>query len=162
MANERTRGAAGFSLLEIIAVLVLFGLLAAFVMEDADMSVYDVVSERNNFITNLRYAQTLAFAQSHLPNGVDENMWGIQLAGSSYTLTMDGAAQVNVNMPGQSSATYNLPSGITISGATVNFDFRGRPVTAINVPIGGDSVVTISGDGSSESVIVIQNTGLIQ
>ncbi len=152
----------GFTMLELIAVLVVMGIIATAAMSSVDFSPYDVTSEAETFKANLRFAQTLGFAQGELPPGSDDNIWGIQLSGGSYSLTMNGSAQNTVNMPGQTSATYTLPDNVTITGSTMNFDFRGRPVSAVNAPIGGDTMYTVSDGSTSVTVTVLQNTGVVQ
>lgn len=161
MAEIRTRGAAGFSLLEVIAVLVLFGMLLALAMEDSDPTAYDTAAEAEVFKASLRFAQALAYAQAELPAGVDEVRWGLNVGGGSFSLARDGTVSTTINLPGANSATRTLPSGVSITGSDIAFNFRGVPMTPGGAALGTTNY-TISGGGMTKTVTVTQQTGFIQ
>lgn len=135
--------AGGFTLIEIIAVLVLMGILSVIaVVHSNDFGVEAEVRGAAEVVKNhLRYAQTKAMNA--------DVAWGIDFAGATYFL--EDANHVNAVLPG------DLPRGMTFS-ATVNpvlFENRwGSP---------GDATitVTIGKGGISQTVTVTKNTGFI-
>ncbi len=162
MADARTQGAAGFSLLEVIAVLVLFGLLAALAMEDSDTTAYDTAAEAEVFKASLRFAQELAYAQAELPAGVDEVRWGLNITGNSFTLARDGGVSANINLPGTNSPTHVLPNGVSITNSQdIAFNFRGIPMTPAGVALGTITFL-VSGGDMTKTITVTQQTGFLQ
>ncbi|KHK02543.1 Type IV pilin PilA [Desulfovibrio sp. TomC] len=153
--------AAGFSLIEIIAVLVLLGLLALAVINRPGTKGTQAIVEADALRAALRYAQSRAMA--------DVYTWGISISSGSYQLVEDNP---NVNggiLPGQSSNSRTLPTGVTLSGANlVLFDSRGQPVTANIAVIGGASVtastnqyINVTETPTVQTVTVTPYTGLI-
>ena len=139
-----TNFSSGFTMIEVIVVLVLLGILTAVVTSRiSSTSTYELAGEVEVVKTHLRYAQTRALAD-------DENTWGIAFSSASYTLQKDGA-DAPTNLPGEDSATHNLPEDISCTTEiTVTFDKWGSP---------GDSNNTITLDGSD--ITITQNTGFI-
>ncbi|MEO5359140.1 MAG: prepilin-type N-terminal cleavage/methylation domain-containing protein [Nitrospirota bacterium] len=142
-ANEK-----GFTLIEVVALLVVVGVLAAVVISySSTPETYQVVSELETLRTHLRYAQLKAM--SHL-NGTT---WGISVGGSSYQLYNNGAASA-IPLPGDTTATHTFPSGVTATTTTITFDDWGSPGTA-------DITVTLTKGGYSQSIRVTKNTGFM-
>ncbi|MGD9613220.1 MAG: prepilin-type N-terminal cleavage/methylation domain-containing protein [Kiritimatiellia bacterium] len=136
----------GFSLIEVIAVLVVLGILAVSIVAGMDVHA-SVAVEADILRSHLGYAQSLAMAN----NTAD---WGIAFSGASYTLLRDGNP-APVFWPNESSATYALPAGVTIvSGAGVlAFDDWGAPAAT--------HVFTLSDGTEQQQVSVIGFTGLV-
>ena len=133
----------GFTLIEIIAVLLLMGILSVVaVVHSNNLGVEADVRGAAEVVKNhLRYAQTKAMNA--------DLGWGINFAGSSYTL--EDANRVSAILPG------DLPQGMTYA-ATVNpvlFENRwGSPGSAT-------ITVTVSKGGTSQTITVTKNTGFI-
>ena len=133
----------GFTLIEVIAVLLLMGILSVMtVVHSNSFGVEADVRGAAEVVKNhLRYAQSKAMNA--------DLGWGINFAGSTYTL--QDANQVSATLPG------DLPQGMTFS-ATVNpvlFENRwGSPGSAT-------ITVTVSRGGSSQTITVTKNTGFI-
>ncbi|MBF0487192.1 MAG: prepilin-type N-terminal cleavage/methylation domain-containing protein [Nitrospirae bacterium] len=147
----------GFTLIEIIAVLILMGIVAVVVAAKySSPDVYAVSSELETLKTNLRFAQLKAM------NELDGTTWGIKFSATSnavsYALikTTGGVQSSPVLLPGDSTATHTLTSGITAT-TTVNpivFDNWGSPGTA-SITIG------LTNSAFSPSATVTKNTGFI-
>ena len=140
------RGASpGFTLFEVIAVLVIMGILAAVAISRGTINQEaNVKVEVDALKSHLRYAQSLAM------NEIPPIRWGIQLNSSSYSLVKyDGDSEQThtFNLPGESSATHNFKSGVSANGSTlVLFDEWGSPGSSdVNLTVGGESI-TITGE----------------
>lgn len=133
----------GFTMIEIIAVLVILGIISAVaVTRIVSILDYKVTMEKDILKTHLRYVQLRALG--------DDKPWGMSFAGSAYTALRDGNV-ATYNLPNENSPTHNLPDGITVTGSTVTFDEWGSPGSSpIEINIGG------------EKIIITKNTGFIQ
>lgn len=160
-STAKLRGSPGATMLEIVAVLVIIGLLAAMALPNIDMNPYDVAAEAETFKTSLRYAQSLGYTQANLQAGQDQVFWGINVTANSYALVRNGAAQNDINLPFTDSPTRNLPSGMSITAGTVHFDFRGRPVSAAGVVSNANTSFTITAGYKSDTTTVTQQTGFV-
>jgi|GEM_PF-698566 len=161
---RRCRSDRGFTLIEIIGVLVILGILAAVVSHSVDTRQETLSGELDTLKANLRYAQSLGFSQAYLPAGSAPIVWGINAANNTYTLQRNGAAQANVFLPGTNSATHTMPSTINISTASVHFNFRGVPTDAAGNVSGADTTFTLSfsDGGHSMPATVTRQTGFVQ
>ncbi len=136
----------GFTLIEIISVLVLLGILAAVVANKSfDNNGAEVSGEIEVVKGYLRFAQIRAMNSS--------TSWGILFAGNSYTLQNNGGAST-VPLPGQNTATYNLPTGTVSSSINpVVFNQWGDP--------GANITVTVTVGANSQTFTITQITGFI-
>ncbi len=143
----RTANDRGFTLIEIISVLVLLGILAAVVVSKNIDTGADALGEMEGIRGHLRYAQMKAMNSN--------TTWGILLAGNTYTLQQNGAASATP-FPGEDTSTHAMPTGSTAS-ATVNpitFDQWGSPGAAT-------ITVTVTAGTASQAFTVSQITGFI-
>jgi prepilin-type N-terminal cleavage/methylation domain-containing protein len=145
----RRRNDRGFTLIEIIAVLVIIAIISAVVISRG-MATDEVKlqAEVDTLKGHLRYAQYLAL------NDIPPVKWGIQVGGTSYTLIKVDAVGTTspFSLPGGSSATHSFENGVTATGTgTVLFNEWGSPDTPIPaIALGG------------QSITVTTNTGFIQ
>jgi len=139
----------GFTLIEIIAVLVIIGVLAAMAATRMpSLDSYDVVKETEILKNHLRYAQIRAM--SH------DETWGILIAGNTYTLRKNYADAV-INLPNEDSASHTMESGISLASTVseISFNAKGSP---------GDTTITITVTGSelTKTFTITRNTGFIE
>jgi prepilin-type N-terminal cleavage/methylation domain-containing protein len=136
----------GFTLVEVICVLLLIGIITTVVLSRTMDHSTELIAEIEMIKGHLRYAQARAMNSNQ--------SWGINFSSSSYTLEEDGAASVTA-LPGLNGAIRTLTEG-TIS-STVNpivFNQWGNPgTTAITV--------TISDGTDSQSFTIGPVTGFI-
>lgn len=161
-ALGRRDGCAGFTLLEIVCVLVLVALLAVVASNRLATNTKAVI-EADALKAVLRYAQARAMS--------DVYTWGVRFSAGGYTL-LENNPNVAAVLPGQGTATRTMPSGVNIATAgltnnTIYFDWRGQPVTAAITAIGGASTPAASvqtirlTESSAVSVTVTPYTGFV-
>jgi MSHA pilin protein MshC len=144
----------GFTLIEIIAVLVVLGILSAVVVQRATFTDARVAAQIEVVKTHLRYAQERAMNTNEI--------WYIQFTGTSYTLYRGGTA---MTLPGESGVVVN--PGVTLSwtgGTNVfSFDNRGRPCTdtAGAALLAAARTVTLTHGSETATITVTPNTGFI-
>ncbi|WP_176637305.1 pilus assembly FimT family protein [Desulfolutivibrio sulfoxidireducens] len=140
-------GHGGFTLVEIIAAVILLGILAAVAVAMYDEGNADAVAEAETFKSHLRYAQIRAMG--------DIYPWTITVGGSSSTLSTTNPSIGTPTLPGESGATHTLRDGVTVTAGTFTFDWRGRATA------GGGTSVTFDGDPDIV-VSVLAETGFAQ
>jgi len=163
------RRPAGFTILEIIVVLLLMSIVAATVFgRSVTTSNFDLNSATDQLRNHLRFAQANAMKRS-------DAVWGIKSYGSEYWLfrgtTPDNAAN-QVRLPGvQYSGTGSRVSETQlkagVSDFTVFFDRIGKPYTAYtnastNTPLASQMTITLSAGGDNRTITVTPETGLIR
>src|SRR5271169_2514040 len=108
----------GFTMIEVIAVLVILGIIAAVAITRAtSTSQVNVTSEANILKTHLRFAQIKAMGET--------STWGIQVSSTSYQL-LKNAAAAPIILPGGSSNTHLFTGSVTAVPITVTFDNWGN------------------------------------
>jgi prepilin-type N-terminal cleavage/methylation domain-containing protein len=165
----------GFTLIEVISVLLILGILVAVVVSrltNFDMEVY---TGADALKTHLRYAQTMAMNKD--PNTGTETIMGINYdAGANQYWLFKGTNTSDIkSLPDKSQyVTGNLKIDLAAkkikldSGFTIYFDKHGIPYTAYtsstaNTPLTNPlliSVTALSGS-SSNSVTITPLTGFI-
>lgn len=155
--KRRLRDVKGFTLIEAVAVLIILGVIAVIAISRT-MSTDEVqlISEMNTLKGHLRFAQYKAL------NDVSGTKWGINVAGSSYTLVKQvgaGSATNPMILPGETSYTHNFGSSVTANVTGDNpilFDEWGRPGS--NTAI-ATSITTVS--MGSKTINIKPDTGFI-
>lgn len=147
--SRKTTENAGFTMIEIIAVLLILGIIAAVaVSRIADTTAYDLSSQTEVVKAHLRLAQSRAMGSS--------SPWGINFdTSTTYYLFQGNGSTTPVQLLGEDNATVSLTtkkSGLTISSAPqrITFDAYGSP---------GTTTVTVTTNGGN--IIVTKNTGFI-
>jgi prepilin-type N-terminal cleavage/methylation domain-containing protein len=170
----------GFSLMEIVVVLLLLGVLAAVAISKYSSNNITAATEADLFKACLRYAQQRAMG--------DISTWGISVneTNRTYSLfTNNDDLKNSPILPGVGANSRTLSTGVTISvsGAVTNgsnkeiiFDYRGRLVdsggagsaagkdylkTAPLTVLGNDVTVTFTGD-TGKTMTVYAQTGFAQ
>jgi len=164
------RSQKGFTILELIATLVIIGILATVAVSRLNNNDAEVVTGADTLKAHLRYAQTLAMNSN--PNAPsDATVWGINCSGTSYWLFNGTNPANNITMLPEADEyinpdrTINLTKKkISVSSFTVYFDNRGIPYLAYpgtqwaGSPI---SVTPASGSGATVTVNITPFTGYI-
>lgn len=149
MSGGGRNAAPGFTILELVAGLVLLGILSVVAVALYDDGNADAVAEAETFKSHLRYAQIRAMG--------DVDPWTIVVtAPDTYALYKGpDASGTPQNLPGESGATHTVRDGVSVSGGTFTFDWRGRAT------VGGGTGITF--DGDPDIVVTVQaETGFAQ
>jgi prepilin-type N-terminal cleavage/methylation domain-containing protein len=171
------RRPAGFTILEIIVVLLMLSIIAATVLgRSITSSSIDLTSATDKIRNQLRFAQAQAMKRS-------DTVWGIKgTAGQSgeYWLFRgispdDTANQVRlpgVDYAGTSNRISTASLGVTLDNFIIIFNRIGKPYTAYtdynddtkNDALGSQRTITVTAAGGSQKryITVESETGLVQ
>ena len=139
----------GFTMLEIIVVLVLMAILSLSALARLSQTNAEVLGDRDRLMAHIRYAQSRALRTS--------STWTIDFTGaSSYQILQDGAARF---LPGLETPTITIASSIT-TGGDVSFNSWGEPSVG-GTPLAATSSISLS-DGTYSAAITIEpDTGYV-
>ena len=141
----------GFTLIEVIAVLIILGIIVAVAASRMGANQNDLIPQADIVKSHLRFAQLKALAD----DSSSTSTWGIDFGGGTfYTLKNNLNDATTSTLPGASDGIINrFPSGVTVTGTTVTFDSWGNP--------GGLRTVTLSQGGASIIINIADITGYI-
>ena len=146
----------GFTLIEIVIVLLLISIFAVVAVVRQPHIDTTLRAQADILATHLRYAQMRALNSNEI--------WGIGFTNNSYWLFRNSNTPAHRRrLPAQDEVVVDLgPKGITLStaAALVAFDTWGRPL-ADNLPLAANLPVTLTKEGGSQSLSITRNTGFI-
>lgn len=151
----RTHRNLGFTAIELIAVIIIVGILAAFVVPRfAGRGAFDARGVYDNLASALRYAQKKALA-SNCPVQV-------AITATSYSLTHSPApcgsgTGTPVANPSGGAFTSSDLHGITLSPATTITFAASGATTA-----GSDITISVIGGGQTRTLTVVAATGYVE
>lgn len=138
-----TQQQSGFTLFELIMMIVLLGILAVSATALFPRSnPYASMAARDQLISAARFAQ-----QTAMNRGPDVNVT-LVLSATSYQVVVDGSA---IELPG-GGTTAELPNGTSVSPGTVAYNSLG------SVSVGAGSY-TISVSGEADRSLTIEGSG---
>jgi prepilin-type N-terminal cleavage/methylation domain-containing protein len=153
--RHRLKNNKGFTLIEVVAVLIILGILSAVVISRGmDTEAVKAQTEMDTLKGHLRYAQYLAM------NEISSVKWGINIAVSGYTLVRVDANGTTspYNLPGESSATHSI-APFTATTINLLFDEWGSPYNG-TTKLAANQPITLN--PGSESFTITPETGYIQ
>lgn len=157
----RRRFPRGFTIIELLAVLLVLALLAVTAVMNLGKAGANAIAEADTLRSVLRYAQSRAMA--------DVYTWGVVVSSSGYRLFSNNPDQTDARLPSQGSNVHTVADGVTLAGdSPIIFDWRGVPVSN-NVTTPGSSgtpqtayqAVNVHESGSVQTVIVTPYTGFV-
>ena len=124
------RRSSGFTILEIIVVLLLLSILAATLLgRSITTGTIDLNSATDKMRNHMRYAQAEAMKLAY----TDYPVWGINFTSGGYWLFRGTNINTKVRLPGVDSDDVDLAPAASVSVRTlpaVFFDDIGKPYTA--------------------------------
>ncbi|HEX2548914.1 MAG TPA: GspH/FimT family pseudopilin [Gammaproteobacteria bacterium] len=151
----------GFTMLELIIVLVILGIIAAVAIPTWQGTGINVSSEADHLAADLLYTQSLAI------NSGQRYYW-IRTGTNTYQIR--NSSNVAIIYPGSGSSTITLKAGISFSTFTnltsiIAFDGKGQPYTTSTTPgtrLATSATIRLIGDTVTKSVIIFPSTGYVQ
>lgn len=147
---------AGFTLVELVIVIVIMGILASVAAPRFfERTAFDERAYYDDTLAALRYAQKLAVA-----TGCEVQ---VSLTASNYTLKQhatncsSGAFTLDVFNPGNPGTPYTrpAPTSLTVSATPATFTFNGHGQADSSVTL------TLTGSADTRSISVVAETGFV-
>ncbi len=168
---KKLNSSRGFTLLEVVVVLVLLGILTAVAMARMDTGSANVSARSEAIKSHLRYAQMRAM--NFGPLYEDQHVWGVNFpTASTYYIfhcnsTTCTPASSHVLAPGEETVVVNMSGdGVSVGGTPmiVAFDRFGRPFSdaSLATALNANLTITASYGSYSDSITIIPESGLIQ
>jgi prepilin-type N-terminal cleavage/methylation domain-containing protein len=162
------RRPSGFTILEIIVVLLLMGILAATLLgRSITTGNLDLNSATDALRNQLRYTQAEAIKLAN----TDDRVWGMNFTSDGYWMFRGKDTGNKVRLPGVDSDVVNLTAfNISVSSnfSTVFFDWIGKPYSAYtseatNTPLSGLMNIRLTETGGQyREVTITPETGLVR
>jgi MSHA pilin protein MshC len=169
------RRPSGFTIVEIIVVLLLMSILAATVIgRSITSSDLDLNSATDKIRNQLRFAQAEAMKRAYETYPV----WGVKSAGNQYWMFRGMNPDLSANevrvpggdYPATGNRINEADIGVTLSDFTVFFDGIGKPYTAYvsytnpnaNTPLANEMQITVTAGAETRTVTITPETGLIR
>ncbi|MFQ5673210.1 MAG: GspH/FimT family pseudopilin [Nitrospinales bacterium] len=159
MFRSRIKTIHGFTLIEILSVIVIMGIVAAVAIPSFNPSGINVGTAAQTIETDIRFVQELAMSRN--PRNVGEIGITFTVGSSSYSIVdPDTDPDVNITTGGIFDTTRTLPDGVTIISASpstrISFNKFGEPETGA-----ANFVLQIDADGETKTITVEQHTGKV-
>ncbi len=138
---------AGFTLIEIIAILITLAIFSAIAMSRVSSSPASLRTELNDLKAALRYAQQTAIASDSTIS------FSINVTANGYSLVRTGGTGNQPLLPGEGSSSHTF-NGVSATAGTFSFNEWGGLATGSATA----TILTQSG-GGSKTINVIAGTG---
>ena len=152
--------ASGFTVLELVLVLVMVGVLAVF----AAPRLFTVQSialpaTAAQLAASIRYTQSLAMSRGQ--------RYRINFAAGGYQITDMGGAPIVQPLTASTAAVSLAPAVLTgfnppLTGDYLAFDGRGVPYVSATTPLAGTATITLTSGAEVASVSVAAETGHVR
>jgi len=143
----------GFTLLELVIVMVILGTLAAFAVPHLAPADNTVAAQADRLARDLRHVQALALNQGRTLE------FDVQSA-TSYRVVLGGSGSTITDPATQQPYQVTLDNNVTLSGSDTAFDSLGRPVTAGTL-LSVARVFTLNGSTRTATVTLSPVTGFV-
>ena len=145
----------GFTFLELVAVLLVIGVLAAFALPRVLTQSINLSAISARLASDLRYTQSLAMSQGQ--------RYRVNFTSPSYQISDMGGTPVSHPITGTALITVT-PATFTVAPATANisFDTKGVPYDAAGVALAANVVITLTAGSDTSTLTITPVTGRVQ
>ena len=158
--SAASRGNSGFTLLEVIAVLIIMGIISALAVSTISINIDDTKRDEqlNVLKTHLRYAQARAMNS--------DSEWGIKFDTTKYWLFKGDKRDAAIRLPGEEKKVGVEDKLVIMSKLSITSIDTGEQFVAFNtlgspVDADGNLVNEITIITSGEAITIKANTGFI-
>jgi prepilin-type N-terminal cleavage/methylation domain-containing protein len=161
----------GFTLIEVIAVLIILGIISAVAYSRSTNMEASLYSETEVIKTHLRYAQTQAMNKTDAATSTSPVLfWGVKCSGGNYWLfegtSPDAVANIRIlpdNAAGSGNKVVLSTKKVALSDFTVFFDGRGVPYSTTSSVLSAAQTITVTSTASSatRTITITPLTGYI-
>lgn len=144
----------GFTLIELVVILVIVGILSIFVVGRMSTSTEQTRAVYDQVLTQVQYARKVAVAQRRAV------FVRIDATESRLCYEAAGACTGVASPTGDVPFRVAIPSTVAVTGATFQFDGLGRPRTSGGA-LAAQQTITVTGEGSHQFLIE-QETGYVR
>lgn len=141
----------GFTLIELVIVLAMLSILAAFALPRMATTDTTVAAQADRLARDLRHAQAMAMNQGRTLSFDIQAPASYRVANSGSTITDPATME---------SFQITLDNGVTLTGTDTDFDSLGRPASAGTL-ISAPRVFTVSGTSRTATVTLSAVTGFV-
>ena len=156
------RNTAGFTLVEMLAIILIVGILAATVLLRPTGRSIGLAPQAQQLANDIRYAQMLAMTRG-------DQRYCLILATSGYRLGKGSNCATNEAHPALGTTALFALDSTSLSGYTatltnsyVSFDGRGKPYISDAVALNGLATITLTSEGQTRVVTITPETGRVQ
>ncbi len=162
----------GFTLIELVMVMIIIGIMAIYVAPKLNISAFKVVEKSEEVIEAVRYAQVLAMEHSGTNDSDSDGQrdyYGIRFDANGYTVAvMDSNSTHLSDVPnlGGTQSTYQQSWGsgevsLTASQSPIFFSSRGEPLDSSGTPLTAAVTLTLTIHSESQTMTLHHQTGFI-
>ncbi len=151
------RPCGGFTLIEVITVLLIIGILSAVIFSKASLPKSDLNARLSEVRAQLRSLQLTA-----MKNGATYLVMSCD--GTDYWTFNSASPSVLLPLPGETSSKISLAGkDMAMTGFIISYDANGIPYTGDpQVKLENNATITIIAGGQSGSLTVVPETGFVR